>query len=530
MGGADQDMAIDVCVDNAGNSLVVGTFKGTCAFQFGSGLANLTSNGGSDSFLCKLDPSGNLLWVKSIGGANEDVVLAADIDASGNFYLTGYFSGTMDIDPGTGSSFLNTPSASTENTFVLKVDNNGNFLWGKSFGADRGHAIVVTTDGVLIGGGFWFTEDMDPGSGVYNLTSQGLWDAFLVKLDFNGNFMIATSFGGTGVEVAGALDIDLNGNILVAGEMSGGGQADFNPGTSSYYLTSQIASSFVCKLDGNLNFLWAKNLPESGGSATEVACDNNGNVYAVGQFINTTDFDQGSGVANLSSVGFYDAYLWKMDANGNYLWAKNIGAIGADFGHSLAMTQDGKIFIGGEFQASFSTDFDPGPGIANLEEFGGGDVFILQFDSNGNYVWGGTMGGASNYENPYSMAVGPNNALYTVGRFAATIDANPFSAIQNITSAGNDDIFVLKMNVGSTNEINELEEDFLQIFPNPTGGKLETLFGWNSITIRSSDGKIVLSKQDVCPQHSLNIEQLEKGVYFISFDNKNEQTFRVIKQ
>ncbi|MCH2420088.1 MAG: hypothetical protein MK181_09770, partial [Acidimicrobiales bacterium] len=67
-----------------------------------------------------------------------------------------------------------------------------------------------------------------------------------------------------------------------------------------------------------------------------MAVDSSGNVYTAGSFSGTVDFDPGAGTANLSSNGSEDVFVSKLDSSGNYVWAKNFGVPGPDYGGSAA--------------------------------------------------------------------------------------------------------------------------------------------------------------------------------------------------
>ena len=109
-GDTDQDVGYSVTVDSSGNIYTTGLFQGTVDFDPGAGTANLTSNGGRDVFVSKLDSSGNYLWAKSWGSAADPGLNADDtsrsvaVDSSGNVYTTGYFQRTVDFDPGAGTT------------------------------------------------------------------------------------------------------------------------------------------------------------------------------------------------------------------------------------------------------------------------------------------------------------------------------------------------------------------------------------------------------------------------------------------
>ncbi|MEO5570138.1 MAG: SBBP repeat-containing protein, partial [Bacteroidia bacterium] len=99
--GVDQGNA--VTVDAAGNVYTTGYFESTCDFDPGAGIVNLNSVGNMDVFIMKSDASGNLLWAKSVGGTGDDEGKTIAVDASGNVYIGGSFSGTADLDPGAGT-------------------------------------------------------------------------------------------------------------------------------------------------------------------------------------------------------------------------------------------------------------------------------------------------------------------------------------------------------------------------------------------------------------------------------------------
>lgn len=102
---------------------------GTADFNPGTGTANLTTAGQSDIYISKLDADGNFLWAKRIGGNSWDDGSGISLDATGNIYVTGHFSGTVDFDPGAGTA--NLTSAGNYDIFICKLDAAGNFLWAK---------------------------------------------------------------------------------------------------------------------------------------------------------------------------------------------------------------------------------------------------------------------------------------------------------------------------------------------------------------------------------------------------------------
>jgi len=185
MGAGGWDDASSIVVDGSGNVCTVGIFLGTVDFDPGAGTYNLSSGGDADIFVSKLDSSGNFVWAKSMDGTRDDWGDDIAVDSAGNIYTTGGFEGTVDFDPGAGTCDL--AAAGFYDIFVSKLDSSGNFVWAKRMGGtgdDWGDGIAVDSAANIYTTG-WFegTVDFDPGTGTYNLSSAGIWDAFVSKLD-----------------------------------------------------------------------------------------------------------------------------------------------------------------------------------------------------------------------------------------------------------------------------------------------------------------------------------------------------------
>jgi hypothetical protein len=192
------------------------------------------------------------------------------------------------------------------------------------------------------------------------------------------------------------------------------------------------------------DFLWAKKVDgaNSTGLGYKIVVDSSGNIYTVGHFSGTADFDPGVGTFNLTSVGQHDIFISKLDSNANFAWAKSIGGTSLDYGTDIAVDSSGNIYITGEFQ--LTADFDPGAGTYNLTSLGSYDIFVAKLDSSGNFIWAKSMGGTG-YEIGQSIAINSSGDVYTTGRYQLTVDFDPGTGISNLTSAGDTDIFVSKL-------------------------------------------------------------------------------------
>ena len=166
-----------------------------------------------------------------------------------------------------------------------------------------------------------------------------------------------------------------------------------------------------------VNLNWVRQLggtlPTIGDAAYSLAYDNNENIFICGQLAGSGDLDPGPGVMLYNSFGSVDAFVIKLDANGNFLWARQMGGIEHDRANSLATDASGNIYITGQF--SGSADFDPfGGGFLLNATAGASDAFITKLDANGNHIWTKQIGGTE-IEMPNSIKAGPSGSVYCPG-------------------------------------------------------------------------------------------------------------------
>jgi hypothetical protein len=371
-GGSGIDVAYAVATDKGGNAYVAGSFTGTATF----GSTTLTSAGANDAFVLKVNASGDLLWVKQLGGGGTDEAFCVATDKDGNVYVGGCFSATADLDPGAATA--NYTSKGNRDAFVEKLDPSGSLVWVATMGGSTidEFAYGVHVDGagnVLTTGPYMGPADFDPGAGVYNLNGSG---AYIQKLDAGGHFVWANSLdNATGY----AITSDGSNNAILTGifwPTGPGSVTDFDPGAGTYNIASNGSNdAFVLKLLPDGKFAWAKRI---GGVAIEwaygVAADAQGNVYSTGSFDSLVDFDPGPGVKNLSG-DVVDIYIQKLDAAGNLVWAKRFGDHCADEGMAIALDGQNNIYTTGHFQSAVL--FDAATNCTLTGNYGN-DLFVLK--------------------------------------------------------------------------------------------------------------------------------------------------------
>lgn len=232
----------NVKTDDKGNVYVTGYINRTSDFDPDTSAAIIHTNGGQDIFVAKYNNDGVYLWAKGIGGNRDDFGNSIAVSSSGDVYVTGGFSGTdIDFDPGPGIKYLSTPYRNT-NTFLLKLDNTGNFLWAHKLGNDStntnvdGQSIALTDqDDFFITGSFRSHVDFDPGPGTHILraVAGSYTDIFIAKYNkdcehiYSYNIAEPDAYNNS---VGYAVKTDRKGCVYFAGAFSSESGVDFDPG------------------------------------------------------------------------------------------------------------------------------------------------------------------------------------------------------------------------------------------------------------------------------------------------------------
>jgi len=373
------------------------------------------------------------------GSTGIDSAQALAVDTVGNVYITGYFTGTVDFDPGVGT----TESTSNGNTdiFVSKFDANDAFVWVQTFGstdADEGLDIAVDPSGnVLVTGYFMETVDFDPGGATKELTAVNDDDGFVLKLDSDGDLVWVAPIGGAGNDKGLGIAVNEDGVVCIVGYFSY--TVDFDPDpVDTYSLSSAMGSfdAFVTVLNAGGDFQWGHAFGDDiYDQANDVAIDSTGAVLVAGNFESgTIDFDPGPGVAELS--GNYDAFLLKLASDGGFVWVRGWGAGGLETAGGLAIAEDDSVHVTGLFAGT--NDFDPGAGVAELSSVANTfDVYISKFDADGDFAWvRHVVAGSADEDQGTDLLIDEHGRLITVGRFGDTADFDPGSGTYELTVPG----------------------------------------------------------------------------------------------
>ncbi|MEM1214260.1 MAG: T9SS type A sorting domain-containing protein [Bacteroidota bacterium] len=193
-----------------------------------------------------------------------------------------------------------------------------------------------------------------------------------------------------------------------------------------------------------------------------IVLDEAGNIYTVGRFAGTVDFDPGPNTVNLNAVGDTDIYVQKLDAAGNYVWAKSFGGVLEERGHAIDIDAAGNVYVTGNFRGA--ADFDPGPGTFTMTSPSSTDTdaFIVKLQADGTFGWAKQIGGVGT-DWGHALVVDDAGNSYNTGYFSEVVDLDPGPGVDPATVPGIpiiSDLYVVK-----------LDTDGNYVWGHPIGGE-----------------------------------------------------------
>ncbi|MBK7889034.1 MAG: hypothetical protein IPJ86_17595 [Bacteroidetes bacterium] len=275
---------------------------------------------------------------------------------------------------------------------------------------------------------------------------------------------------------------DATGNVYNTGRYRGTTDLDPTAGVSSF-TANGFTDAFIQKLDPAGNFLWVLNY--TGGSWEQInglTIDGAGNLYTIGHFGGTVDFDAGPGVFSLTSNGGNDLVILKLSPAGNLIWAISMGGVSNEEGLFIGCDASGNIYGGCLF--SGSVDFDSGPGTSLLTATGGADVCIFKLDPSGNHLWAVSFGTTSS-EALSGMDINSSGDIILTGSFSGSGDFNPNAGVYTMTAVAFSDIFFVKLNALGTflwsSSLGSAGFDFSQNVCFTSTGEILVVGGFNNV-------------------------------------------------
>jgi hypothetical protein len=382
-----------------------------------------------------------LFYSTYLGGANDDDASAIAVDANGNASVTGGTSSTN--FPTTAGAFRLTSGGLTD-AFIIRLDPAGAMVYSTYLGGagdDEGRAIAV--DGA---GNTYVTGDTTSGNfpttaGSFRQTLSGLTDAFVIRLNAAGLPVYSTYLGGAGEDEGLAIRVNAAGNAYVTGET---GSADFPTTVGSFRRTlGGLSDAFVTRLGATGALVYSTYL---GGSAADdgrgIAIDASGNAYVTGETF-STDFPTTAGAPRATLAGATDAFVTKLNATGSALvYSTYLGGTGADRGSAIAV--DTLTNPNAYLTGrTFSSNFPTTAGALRTTLAGTTDAFVARLDPTGALAYSTYLGGSGTDE-AFSIAVDGAGNAYITGETVSS-DFPTTSGAPQAVRAGLKDAFVTKL-------------------------------------------------------------------------------------
>jgi len=433
-GGSFYDQGKSIAVDSEGNSYVTGYFA--VEATFGS-LPPLNSSGIRDIFVAKLNNTGDWLWAIQTGGIFNDQGLGISVDCQGNSYVTGYFSGEATFGNESSENITLTSNNSTQDIFVAKVNNKGDWLWAIQAGGasiDTGLGISVDCQGNSYVTGY-FNSEATFGN-LSSLNSSGGNDIFVAKVSNTGTWEWAIQSGGIFNDQGLEISVDCQGNSYVTGYFTD--EATF--GNNITLNSSGDNDIFVAKVNNKGDWLWAI---QAGGTSSVIgfgiSVDCQGNSYITGSFAGEATF--GNITLNATNDTNEDIFVAKVSNTGEWLWAIQAGGTYFEEGLGISVDCQGNSYVTGYFfgPATF------GNITLNATNDTNEDIFVAKVNNTGDWLWAIQAGGTS-FEGGVGISVDCQGNCYVTGFFA---DIATFEDLPPLNSSGTQDIFVAK--ISSTN-------------------------------------------------------------------------------
>jgi large repetitive protein len=381
-----------------------------------------------------IDP---LVYSTYMGGSGNDYANSIAVDSNGNSYVAGYtYSSNFPI-----SNPYQAMKGDLSDVFVLKLNAAGNTLLYSTFigggGNDAAKAIAIDSSGNVYVTGYTYSTNF-PTSNPYKPSNSGSEDAFVLKLDVSGGSLVySTYIGGSNDDVANGIALDASGYAFVTGNTGSTNFPTLNPYQGS---NKGVEDAFVLKLNIAGNALVYSTY--IGGSAEDysngIDVDFSGNAYVAGGTY-STNFPTSSPYQS-SYHGFEDAYLLKLNPNGNALvYSTYVGGSNEDSANAIAVESQGNAYLVG---STSSTDF---PTLSPYQPSNGGseDAFVIKFNAAGSNLVYSTYIGGSGSDSANGVALDSSGIPSVTGR---TSSSNfPISSALQPNKAGGVDAFEFKL-------------------------------------------------------------------------------------
>jgi len=455
-------------------------------------LSGVTSYGQNDAILAKIKNNGSLQWIKKYGGTKEEMAMDIVQTSDGNFVFVGItYSNNFDVS---GNHGMN-------DAWLVKVDaTTQNIIWQKCIGGsnpDQGLSLAETPDNGFLIGGLSSSTNGD----LATAGNHGQSDYWVVKTNSTGNLEWSKCFGGSQQETCNSVCTTSDGGYLIFGQTnSDDGDVIGKVGGI------ENSDLLVLKLNSTGGIIWTRCIGGTGHEfGSGIIEENDGNIILTAYSTSTENEFEG----NHGGVSGYDAFVIKLDMDGNTIWSKPLGGYEDDLIFSKALQNSDPTYLI-PCQSGSDDEFVSGAHF-------GWDFWIVELNLEGDIIWEYCYGG-SFQEGPQSCA------LDNLGR--PTIAGYTRSSDGDVTGYKGDnvanDIWVIQLEHTALKQ-----DDFLQavnisprVSPNPFMTELHITFDEDSsiqkqIFIYDLQGQLVYCDELINNNSTIGVTKIPVGIYHI---------------
>lgn len=541
LGGEENDQTSGVILNVNKQPLIYGTTgSATDIATTGAYQDTLTAGAlSTDAFLAQFNTAGQLVWATYLGGDGFDVISAADADSYGNIFIAGATGSLNMATPGafqTANNNINTP-------FIARLNSSGHRIWYSYFGGGgEAWAIAAGPDSSIYITGRIDTAGMAT-PGAHQEAMAGVSDVFLLKMDWNGNRLWSTYYGGGNSDACYDMSLDEAGNVYLAGSTS----STSNISTPGSFQTAigVYSDGFLAKFTPAGNRVWGTYLGGAGADAVYSVLIKDNHLYALLQ--SNSDGLATSGVHQVTRGGGYDYLLASFDTAGNRNWSTYYGGSGSEYfltGKKRIDTIGNDLLIT-VITASPDGMTTPGalmPVAPNTYQC----AALARFTNNGQLVWGTYLGG--NVRDPSAfLAVADSGIIYVGGHTVSNAGIATPGTHQTVHNDGGSlgfDAYLIRLKEDIGTGVAPLQgptaHGFFTVQPNPA--RQTTLLSGSApaqafpiqITCTDVSGKALwqssLKSNAGLPQ-SLDFSRQPAGIYFIRIKgNGVSESLKVVKE